>query len=251
VTTAGVALELDLSRIADRFLLRVIEEGKECEPAVTSLLKGVLKEGYTFIDVGANIGYFSVLAGKAVGRTGRVYAIEPFQRSLGRLRRNVEINLLSNVTVVPYAAWKEEGIMRLYVSDLGEDRNSLLPTKTEAFKKSESVRTMKLDSVIPTGDSRVVMKLDVEGAEPQVLLGAARLLKSRRVVAIVLEWVKWYYDKIVDLQMRFDLYLSIGSVFVIGERTGDPGYALYPVTTRREIPQICNLLLVPKPNLDS
>src|SRR6478609_5210120 len=77
------------------------------DPSISGLMQRVLRPGMTFVDAGANIGWFSVLGSRLVGRQGRVFAVEPDQLNLQILRANLERHDCSNVTVLPIAAWSE------------------------------------------------------------------------------------------------------------------------------------------------
>ncbi len=77
---------------------------KTYEPHVTNLVKGILKEGGVFLDVGANIGYFTMLAASLVKANGKVIAIEPNPQNLQLIYSSLLENHLSNVAIYPYAA---------------------------------------------------------------------------------------------------------------------------------------------------
>ncbi len=97
---------------------------------------------------------------------------------------------------------------------------------------------MTLDETVEASVGNIVMKVDVEGSEMDVLLGAMRLIGSGRVSAIVVEWARSLYSNVTDIKERFALYSSLGSVEVLDARLGS-----YPVRERNEIPDFCNLLI--------
>src|SRR5436190_10823798 len=88
-------------------LTRSLVEGGMWDPTISGLMTNVLRPGMTFVDAGANIGYFSVLGSQLVGPEGRVFAVEPDPLNLAILRANLERLGCSNVTVLPVAAWSE------------------------------------------------------------------------------------------------------------------------------------------------
>lgn len=151
----------------------------------THYLQTRLRPSDVFVDVGANLGYFSVLAGMRVN-AGRVVAIEPSPRTLAALRTNIALNALQNVEAVQRLLWSEAGReMNLRVLDpynLGA--NSLFGDGAVEVV----LRTDTLDNLVSElGLSRVdIVKIDVEGAEREVLLGARHCLREFRPRAVIL-----------------------------------------------------------------
>jgi FkbM family methyltransferase len=162
------------------------------EPCTASVLRRILGPGMTFVDVGANVGLFSMLASRWVGPTGRVFSFEPSRREYDRLRDHVDRNALTNVESFRAAACDVDGTVVLHVADA---RHSGLNTLQPTFMyddvreaSQERVPAVRIDSVLMTRpDLRVdVMKIDVEGAEAAVLAGASRIL-TRDKPALILE----------------------------------------------------------------
>ena len=142
----------------------------------------LLKEGDLVIDVGANIGLYSLLAASRVG-AGTVIALEPHPVAAVRLRKNVALNGLGNVEVLAEAAGAEPGTAQL-TSDL-DTVNHIVSDGTMAGTISVPVRT--LDSLVGPEERVALVKIDAEGFESEVLAGAARLLQDRAVVAWIVE----------------------------------------------------------------
>jgi FkbM family methyltransferase len=141
-----------------------------------------LKPGDVVIDVGANIGLYSLLAASKTG-SGRVVALEPHPVAAQRLRENVALNRLQNVEVRAEAAGAEAGSAQLtanldtinhIVSDRPADGTITVPVRT-------------LDSLVDPGEQVALVKLDAEGFESAVLAGASRLLHDRAVAAWIVE----------------------------------------------------------------
>ncbi len=153
--------------------------------------------GDTIIDVGANIGVFTVKASKLVGPTGTVISFEPASKNFRLLEANIMRNHLSNVKPFEYAVSDSEGEASLYVdrasvraslfSDQGDSEKT--PRNIEAI---ESVKTVSLDTLVESlkSDCIDVIKIDVEGAELAVLRGAKRTI-AKHLPKIVLEWHPW------------------------------------------------------------
>jgi FkbM family methyltransferase len=143
-------------------------------------LKNFLRPGDTFVDVGAHVGLFTVLAGHYVGATGRVYAFEPCSETYRRLLENVELNGLANVFCRRTAMSNRRGRVELTMSLDGYDGcNSLARPFLGNHFGAESVDSIAWDEF--AGEQGLagrvaMMKIDVEGWETQSLDGGARTL---------------------------------------------------------------------------
>ena len=109
----GVQLLVDSrDKAVGHYLLNAIAY----EPEELDLLRKCLKPGANFLDIGGNIGYFTIIAAKHVGPLGKVIAFEPEPHNFEILRRNVELNKLRNVMIENYAAVDQEKTLTLYLS---------------------------------------------------------------------------------------------------------------------------------------
>lgn len=158
------------------------------EPAETTFVRNFLSDGMSFVDIGANIGWFTLNAAKAVGPTGRVLSFEPRADTYAALSRSLEDNdYLSFCHAYNNAVGNAPGELLIgWHAQLGNPGGTwLLPQKglQDAFVNSgaatQKTQVVTLDSVI--GDTRVdLIKIDVEGAEPLALGGATGVLKNQR-----------------------------------------------------------------------
>jgi FkbM family methyltransferase len=134
-----------------------------------------LQPGDIVLDVGAHAGYYTLLAADKVGPAGQVFAFEPVPRNLFFLQRHVGLNGLTNVTVVPVAVSDHGGLARF---GEGPDEDG----STGRFDKHGGllVSTVCLDDLHTAGwiPRPRLIKVDVEGAELSVLLGAQKLLET-------------------------------------------------------------------------
>jgi FkbM family methyltransferase len=147
------------------------------EPDVTRAVRTLLRAKDTFVDVGANIGYFSLLAAKHVGPEGRVIAIEPAPQNWALLEKSVIRNRFENVELHKVAAGSSNGTARLALPDRANGGSfSLVP---DARPGSFDVPLRTLDSVI-AGRPVHLVKLDIEGAEGPALDGMMQTLKAQR-----------------------------------------------------------------------
>lgn len=147
-------------------------------------LERLLSPGSIFIDVGAHLGIYTLVASQLVGESGRVVAFEPSVQSFSRLRQNIVLNGLTNVCAFPVAVSDRTGRAWLYHPEV-PDSNSL--GKDPAWgNEAEEVVTQTLDHVVEECalTSVDVIKIDVEGAEELVLRGATKTLISMRPAII-------------------------------------------------------------------
>jgi FkbM family methyltransferase len=149
------------------------------EADVVRLLERTLRPGATFVDVGANVGFHSVVACRLVGPSGRVVAFEPEPQSAAILRANLWRRSCTCALVHQAAAGDRAGHVRL-----SPDREGRSGSRLSAEGEIEA-RAVRLDEIL--GDARVdVLKVDVEGAEPLVLRGAEAIIRrSPGLVAVV------------------------------------------------------------------
>lgn len=136
-----------------------------------------LKPGQVFIDGGANFGIYTVAASKIVDDSGLVLSFEPSVESFPVLERNVEINQFHNVKLFKSALSSEEGTSRLYHIDNAPNSYSL-NSDSKSDTTFEEVTTKTLDDImLREGIEKIdFLKLDVEGAEEEVLRGASSVL---------------------------------------------------------------------------
>lgn len=150
------------------------------EDDVDELICASLAPGDVFIDAGANIGYYSILAARLTAPGGAVIAIEPVPETVEILRANCELNHLSNVTIIAGAVWSHEATISLSFSK----GNYGMAMATDEGQGSVSVKATTLDSICGSYGSIKVLKIDAEGAEYQVLCGAAETLGKTRFVVL-------------------------------------------------------------------
>ena len=170
----------------DKIITRIMLSTGSWEPLETSLFLEHVKEGDTIVDVGANIGYYTVLGAQAVGSSGRVYAFEPDPSSFGYLERNVEVNGYKNVVLEQKALTNKPGTLRLYLatSNLGDHR--IYPTGDRAYVEVEGVT---LDDYLEGLERNVdFIKIDTQGAEVVILEGMRKTLERNRGVKLAVEF---------------------------------------------------------------
>jgi FkbM family methyltransferase len=152
------------------------------EPAVQSAMCSILRPGMSFWDVGAHIGFFSMLASRLVGEQGQVQAFEPMPDNRKRLIEAVRLNGAGNITVHDAALARFVGTALLHRND-SSTMWSLVPARGES--SGIGVRCLTLDDVALVHGHPDLIKIDVEGADVDVIRGGGQLLKSRRSSLIV------------------------------------------------------------------
>ena len=155
------------------------------EPEVQDALVQRLRAGMTFYDLGANIGFLSLLGARLVGDRGRVFAFEADPEIAGRLREHVERNSCAQVTVIEKAVWSEAG--KVFFERVGAatspDRG-LGHVVAGAGANTLEIEAITLDEFAKTAPPPDFIKCDVEGAEVEVFRGAQKLLAEKRPVIV-------------------------------------------------------------------
>jgi FkbM family methyltransferase len=159
------------------------------DPDTLAALQRVLRPGDTFIDIGANEGYFSVVAASLVGASGRVVAVEPQSRLREVLRRNFELNACRRIEHVAAAVSDRPGTADLHLAPDVNSGSSGLAAATRYRVPTEIVPTMTLAQLLaavkPLGAP--VVKMDIESWEYEAILGSPEVFLNGRIRALVLE----------------------------------------------------------------
>jgi FkbM family methyltransferase len=150
----------------------------------TELFKKQVRKGMTVLDIGAHIGYYTLLAANLVGENGRVVAFEPHPHNFTMLEKNVKINEYKNAVLVQKAVSDKSGHIDLFLSEYGT-LHSLL----QVGKKSIVVEAVTLDDFFDKDYKVDVIKIDVEGAEMLALLGANKVITANGNLKIFTEFV--------------------------------------------------------------
>jgi FkbM family methyltransferase len=165
------------------------------EPDVTEWFRSALKPGMTFVDVGANVGYFSVLAAFLVGWDGRVIAFEAMPATHELLAKNVIVNWMTTfATAENLAVYRDSRRLKFYVRKYYHGNSSLAPVSHEEGRLFDDiqeieVQAISLDEYLCKNPARPdVIKVDVEGSELQVFRGARQTLTDNPDVIVMCEW---------------------------------------------------------------
>lgn len=174
--------------LASNFGFRVTS-AEGYEPETRQALAACLAPGMVFVDLGANEGFFSVVASRLVGPTGRVFAIEPQSRLGPVVLRNFELNAAGNASLTAVAVSDAAGVAEFNLAPDTNSGSSGLARATRYANPTQSVRTVTLAGFLAEQSlsSVDVMKIDIEGFEYEAVLGSADLFQARRVRCLLIE----------------------------------------------------------------
>ncbi len=161
--------------------------GGRWEETETRLFSSIVKEGMTVVDVGANVGYYTLLAARLVGKSGTVFAFEPSPENFALLQRNVEANGYRNVICVPKAVSNRCGTAKLTLYEASSGGHSL--SEFRGGSRFVEVETVSLDEYFANRREAIsVLKMDTEGAEMTILDGMRNVLSSNPHLALMTEF---------------------------------------------------------------
>lgn len=154
-------------------------------PVQVAVVDGLVPGG-VFVDVGANVGFFSLLAAQAVGVTGSVLAIEPVPSNVRQIEINAAANGFANISVVEAAASSTSGTTTLLLAEHPGGAVVASAGTPPDLAGSLEVRTVTVDELVKSGELRppTVIKIDVEGAEVDALKGMGETLREHRPVVV-------------------------------------------------------------------
>lgn len=156
-------------------------------PIETSLVQKTLSYGDVFFDVGAHIGYFSIIASRIVGREGLVVAFEPEARNFAILEENIKLSAISPVIAFQVAVSDVEGKGAIYLneSNSGDHRTF----KSEIMRSQYPIDVVELDRLDPQITKRIdFLKIDTQGSDHLVLRGARNVIRKNPRLKILIEY---------------------------------------------------------------
>src|SRR5215211_1005584 len=175
----------------DDFLMMTTHEYDNIERHFTP------KEGDVVIDVGAHIGPYTLKASKRVGLNGKIIAIEADPENFDILNRNIQLNKLTNVIALNYAAYSKEDKIRLYLPSKEKEEessytkyNTIMTERVHNEKKFVEINANTLDYLLQSNGIKHEVnwiKIDVEGAEYEVLKGAKNIISKSNNISLLVE----------------------------------------------------------------
>jgi FkbM family methyltransferase len=191
------------------------------------------KEGDIVIDVGAHIGPYTLKASKRVGLNGKVVAIEADPENFDILNRNIQLNKLTNVIALNYAAYSKEDKIKLFLPGKGEELsytkfNTVMTDRAGNEKKYVEVKANTLDYLLQSSGIKHEqvnwIKIDVEGAEFDVLKGAKNILSKSKDISLLIEIHNLtthnttLYEPIKEFLDSYNFKIEFENVVYTGER---------------------------------
>src|SRR5712692_10347447 len=173
---------------------------------LTTLLKKILRPGMLVIDVGANIGYYTLLFAKSVGKTGKVYSFEPESLNFKLLSKSIDANHLDNVELKREALSDSQGTATLFLSNPREPQGHSLVHdlgKGATFTPSTTLDDFWESLGKPRFD---LIKIHVSGADDLVLAGARRLIHDLRPYLTFVFTPQRWKTRLIELEALFDTY---------------------------------------------
>lgn len=167
------------------------------EPAEQNLLAQLLKPGMVVYDLGANVGFYAVLAARFVTDSGRVYAFEPTPQLCERIRKNAALNAMDHIEVIEAAVFNRDGHLNFNVIGELSTRNRIEPGDSG---KEMPVASITIDSFAATHRAPNLLLIDIEGAEIEAIQGAMKTIRQCRPTMMV--EVHWLGQKFLDFVER-------------------------------------------------
>ena len=157
------------------------------EPCETRFIQKEIGQGSIVIDIGANIGYYTLLFAKQVGASGRVFAFEPEPNNFALLGRNVAINRYRNVILVNQAVSDYSGKIRLFINEKQRGDHRIYDSHDD--REFVEVNSIRLDDYLGGFDKKVrFIKMDIQGAEYHAVKGMTSLLQRNPGVVVMTEF---------------------------------------------------------------
>ncbi len=171
-------LFLTVHSAGDQYVSKAIRETGQWEIYETELILSCIKKGQTFVDVGANIGYFSVIAGDRVGAEGNVFCFEPEARNFSVLQKNIHDANLPQVKLEQAALSDHEGRGEIYLSDDNYGDHQVYRNHEELTDRpQQAIRFVQGDNYLAHLPSVDFIKIDTQGAEFHVISGLQKTIE--------------------------------------------------------------------------
>ncbi len=184
------------------------------------------KQGDIVVDIGANIGRYTIIGSKRVGTQGKVVAIEAHPGNFEMLNRNIKLNQLTNVIPLNYAAYSKETKIRLYVP--GEESgytvyNTIMSNRAGTEENFVEVNANTLDYLLQLNQIKQEqvkwIKIDVEGAELDVLKGSTNVLSKSKDIALLIEvHGPANYRPVVEFLSLYDFKIEFEKTYETGDK---------------------------------
>jgi FkbM family methyltransferase len=176
----GIKLELDLSDSIDHFLYFGLIENSFTH------LKKLLKKNDVIFDIGANNGYTSLAFSQEIGENGKIFSFEPDNINYNRAKKNIELNNVKNINLLKFGIGSKTEKLKLFnIDEYNLGMNRIL--KDESNSKYQEIEVISIDDFINSNsiDKINLIKIDVEGFEKEVLLGAINTINHFKPIIFI------------------------------------------------------------------
>lgn len=173
----------------DRIIALYLRKFSLSESLETKLFMALVKKGMNVVDVGANLGYYTLVAADLVGAKGQVFAFEPDPENFSLLEKNIKSNNYFNAKALRFAVSSKPGAVKLFLCE--EHRGNHRTFDSQDERKTIEVRATSLNYFFKPSFRIDVIKIDVEGAEAMVFEGITRIIRENPNIIIFTEfWPK-------------------------------------------------------------
>jgi len=195
---------------SDRFISPTLAATGVFEPLETELLQKEIKPGDVVLDIGANIGYYTLIFARLVGERGKVFAFEPDPVNFALLQKNVEMNGYQNVVLIHKAVSNKTGACRLFLSDINRGDHRVYDSNDG--RPSIDIEVIELDTYFEHYDGRFdFIKIDIQGSEWAAVQGMKSLIQRHERIKMVSEFWPFGLKKFgVAAADYLDLLLKLG-----------------------------------------
>ena len=189
-------IALDPEQYSQRLMCTALDGGLMYEQSTSACIITMLREGDVVVDVGAHVGWFTLLTATMVGNSGRVMAFEPVADNFEHLQANIDRNFFCNVEAVQAAVGARQGSASLFINADNDGGHALWDVGLHPMNELSRAHPQKVDVAVVDLDTTLdaagldrirLIKIDAEGAEIQVLEGARRALAEGRVDFVICE----------------------------------------------------------------
>ena len=188
------------------------------EQGTTNLMTALVRRGDVVLDIGAHIGYFSLVFARLVGTEGRVFAFEPNPDNYALLKKNVELNGYRNIVCVQKAVSNTTGKVKLHLCPANSGGHRIFGPMENG--KTVDVESVRLDDYFADWQGHIdFVKVDVEGAELEVIKGMSSLLEKNAKIKLITEFLPGHTRAVADAEYYLELLSNHGFKFYrINER---------------------------------
>jgi len=221
------------------------------EEATTNLFKKAVRERDIIVDLGANIGYFSLLAAKLTGKEGKVYSFEPEPKNYNYLLKNIKLNNYDNILATQKAVSDKNGRTKLYICEHDTGHHTInqyegiknYKPNTDDKENFIEIDTVTLDDFLKDKEKAVdVIKIDIEGAEMLALSGMKEIIRQNQNIKMFIEFFPLLIKKMGDSPEEFigKLLKDYGfSIFIIGKDYNARNQELLKINDIDEVMNFC------------